>query len=600
MKRYIACGLALAFMGSLTACGGKSTGKAGVSSLASVTAASAEQCPSGGSQISVGSDKNRNNFLEEGEITASWPVCNGTVGVAGSVGDGSLFLATPLPPSEDCPFGAVELLTWIDDGDGVLGEAERASSVTQVLCSTQAEAFSGLVFTAPVSFAVSAELYKVNPDGSAPVKLAATTDATQTIESFKISPDKRMVAFCAQMESTEVAKLYVASLVDSREIVPVSVGLSGVSNKFEWLPDSSRLAYLEDSSLYTVLPDGTGRVEIDQSVNSLQTAVVTGESYLQYYTNSPYNLYFARPDGTSPIEIGDASFGGVSGHAISPGGTRVAYAQDNFSPPRICVAELAGIASGSIARKCAEMTAGAALSSPSWEPGGGSRVAFLSQIDTSYELYVGDASADTFTPELRSPDEISAKDHAWVAPGILLYRGYGNDIFDLYHLRLDGQGAPLNTNISQLASSEVASFAIAPGGAHVAYSIDTSDNTYALWAASLTSFVKTKLGDNTSGTLRSAAFSPDGQRFAYLTPSVAPTALHLANTDGSADTTIYTAATGHTLGSVVGWSPDGRVTFSLTGPDDRGLFVLPVTGGDPLRMSPTPQVGKTESFVWVE
>ncbi len=598
MKRYIASGLTLVVVGWLMACGGGSTGKTGVSSLASVTAASAEQCPNGGSQISVGSDKNRNNLLEEGEITASWPVCNGTAGVVGTDGANSMFLSTPLPPSEDCPFGAVELLTWIDDGDGVLGEAERASSVTQVLCSTQAEAFSGLVFTAPVSFAVSAELYKVNPDGSAPVKLAATTDATQTISSFKVSPDKRMVAFRAQMESSGVAELYIASLVDNREIVPVSVGTSGVSDNFEWLPDSSRLAYLEGSSLYTVLPDGTGRIEIAQNAYIMGTDMIAGEPYVHYYNGTTGILYFARPDGTLEIDISGGL--AVNGYEISPDGTYASYIQETIA----CIAELGGFASGNVVRRCE--TSGTGSPSQAFvEPGSGARVVFSRGTAA---IYVGDALASTFAPQSLDTGGITAGPVWWAAPGVLIYRGEdSNGTRNLYHLRLDGPGAPVTTNLSNLSSGQqVIHRRIAPGGAAIAYSVNNGDTTYDLWAVSLTSFDTIRLavgvpGDTTLGSsMHTAAFSPDGQRFAYLTPAGAPTELHLTNADGSANTTIHTTAAGHTMGSVVGWSPDGRVTFSLTGPDDRGLFVLPVTGGDPLRMSPTPQAGNTGSFVWVE
>ncbi len=114
-----------------------------------------EDCPSGGTRLEVGSDRNGNGTLDNGEVADILNLCNGANGDSGDSGkngedgadgkngtdgtdgadgrSGSLIRVTDLDPGEECPSGGYLVETGIDDGDGdgdetafdgVLGDGE--------------------------------------------------------------------------------------------------------------------------------------------------------------------------------------------------------------------------------------------------------------------------------------------------------------------------------------------------------------------------------------------------------------------------------------------------------------------------------------------
>ncbi len=166
-------------------------------------------------------------------------------------------------PDSVCPLGGVLIYAGIDvNRDGVLGDDEvDLANPTEHLCSSGAvDPFEGVVFLAPTT-ADNLALYKADARGGEPVKLAATTDAASSLgnvvgtsdpfyfpNTFKASPDGRMVAFMAMMRVTDPMELYVASLYEDRPLTKVSGPMGtgkGIleSTGFAWSPDGALLAY---------------------------------------------------------------------------------------------------------------------------------------------------------------------------------------------------------------------------------------------------------------------------------------------------------------------------------------------------------------------
>ncbi len=77
MKRSVFLTACLAF----AAC---NSGGSGLSRLTEVS--SSTKCPQGGVQIAVGTDKNNNGVLDDGEVTQQSEICNGAAGATGAAG----------------------------------------------------------------------------------------------------------------------------------------------------------------------------------------------------------------------------------------------------------------------------------------------------------------------------------------------------------------------------------------------------------------------------------------------------------------------------------------------------------------------------------
>jgi hypothetical protein len=100
---------------------------------------SGANCPSGGTAILRGSDRNRDNRLDAGEVTSTQYVCNGTNGSAGTNGKNSLIATRPEPISTACPTGGTAISVGLDQNENGLldaGEVQQTSYVCNGLNGT--------------------------------------------------------------------------------------------------------------------------------------------------------------------------------------------------------------------------------------------------------------------------------------------------------------------------------------------------------------------------------------------------------------------------------------------------------------------------------
>lgn len=109
-------------------------GTDGLTTLVDVTEiGESEACPFGGVRIDVGPDKNRNDKLDEDEISDTTYICNGAPGANGQDGEdglNALVNVIPVEPGENCPTGGVRIDVGLDlNRDGALDDSEITKSV---------------------------------------------------------------------------------------------------------------------------------------------------------------------------------------------------------------------------------------------------------------------------------------------------------------------------------------------------------------------------------------------------------------------------------------------------------------------------------------
>jgi hypothetical protein len=128
-------------------------GKVGVATLIKTTPeTTSAKCPAGGVLIQSGPDSDRNQVLDDSEVTQSSEVCTGATGMNGMNGNNGaapLMVTTPLGPGDPhCSGGGTRIDVGFDDGkgggtagDGVLQPGEISS--TRYVCNGSFPYFPG-------------------------------------------------------------------------------------------------------------------------------------------------------------------------------------------------------------------------------------------------------------------------------------------------------------------------------------------------------------------------------------------------------------------------------------------------------------------------
>jgi Tol biopolymer transport system component len=195
------------------------------------------------------------------------------------------------------------------------------------------------------------------------------------------------------------------------------------------------------------------------------------------------------------------------------------------------------------------------------------------------------ASAAATTAPTASPTDTPAPATPTPAPkSVIAFETVRDGNLDVLVVSPDG-GKP--KAIAQSPSNEMYP-AVSPDGTEVAYMVesqDTSDLFVTNIATSATRQLTQATGHNTQ-----PAWSPDGKRIVFVSDRSGTNDLYTMNADGSHQRRLLDAPT-LAEGSPT-WSPDGRtIVFSANtiNPDgtgtDSALFSVPVTGGDPTRLT---------------
>src|SRR5690348_8725670 len=132
MRRARVMTLAIGFLGiGANGCSSDDAadGKSAAASVFDVSVlAAGTECPSGGQRVSLGTDRNANGKLDDGEITKKYVVCNGQAGAP------TLLQTSVEAAGAECPSGGTRVAAGVDaDRDGKLSANEIVSS--DVVCS---------------------------------------------------------------------------------------------------------------------------------------------------------------------------------------------------------------------------------------------------------------------------------------------------------------------------------------------------------------------------------------------------------------------------------------------------------------------------------
>jgi len=114
---------------------------------------------------------------------------------------------------------------------------------------------------------ISQSLYSVSADGSNLTRLNQVLNSDSRINDWRFSPDNSLIAYISQ-NIGEVSQLYTVNSDTSQRTLLNSQSITVGVEAFEWSPDSTRIAYTDDSrvaglaNLYVDSPDASDRIQL--------------------------------------------------------------------------------------------------------------------------------------------------------------------------------------------------------------------------------------------------------------------------------------------------------------------------------------------------
>jgi Tol biopolymer transport system component len=395
------------------------------------------------------------------------------------------------------------------------------------------------------------ELFAANADGSTIVPLSGVLEATaQGVVSFKLSPNRKYVAFVAQIFAPPAG--FFVYVVPSDGGVPVLVTFGSVGDgtvpQYDWSPDGSKIAYIHDGNsfgtfeLYVSNFDGTGGVKVNQtsaldrdvfsfkwSPDGTRLAYIADED-----TNDVHDLYTALADGTGATKVNGTldPFTAVGQYAWAPDGSRIAYLANQgdpgFFPVYTALADGTGNVLVSPLQAFSESGNGF-VSTPffQWAPDS-SRIAYLAdqEVDGKIELFtvLPDGTGNVkVSGTLTAGGNVSSPNltYAWSPDSALLAFIADKDADEDFALYVATPTGSSVTKVSPalVAGGDVSMFGWAPDSSRLAYVADQDvDEQFELYSVrpNGTSPVRVSGATAAGGDLLDFAWSPDSSQLAYV------------------------------------------------------------------------------------
>ena len=186
---------------------------------------------------------------------------------------------------------------------------------------------SHIAYKGPQTSGAIVELFGVRADGTGRVRLNADLPPGVELLAGPIwSPDSSRVVFFTEQLMRDGNLAWSARdaftvRADGTDRVKLNAPLEGrrwVAEWADWAPDGSRLLYYEHEyqtggtdqllDVFSVLPDGTGRVKINPSMSSPWSAKWSPDSsrllyHVKELATGQWTLVMSRPDGSDPLPI---------------------------------------------------------------------------------------------------------------------------------------------------------------------------------------------------------------------------------------------------------------------------------------------------------
>jgi Tol biopolymer transport system component len=217
---------------------------------------------------------------------------------------------------------------------------------------------------------------------------------------------------------------------------------------------------------------------------------------------------------------------------------------------------------------------------PVWSPDG-SRVAFVSDKDGNYEIYVLRLDGSGVSNVTNHP--AFDADPAWSPDGTRIAfvsdRADGSEIFVM---NADGSGVRQLTDMREYSYEPDWS----PDGGRIAFAAEGRDDQgkrhYEIFVMSAAGSARTQLTyDRADG--RNPAWSPDGTRIAFTSRRDGEAQVHVMNSDGSHPLNLTNHPGG---GEAPTWSPDGAyIAFMAARDENWDIYVMKADGSGQTRLT---------------
>jgi Tol biopolymer transport system component len=497
-----------------------------------------------------------------------------------------------------------------------------------------------IVFASNRAENLDPDVFAVGVDGYSRRNLTSTLLASEVHP--QVSPDGRRILFQRTFEGD--TSIYVMDR-DGRNARRVGTGGSET-----WSPDSARIAYVERTEILvrdvegggaaahvatgflpSWSPDGS-RIAFVRGLGqghgffvvrldgSGERRVASGLTYGGVMTDAPrwspdgrrLAVQSGEIGGRAHVTVVDVATGDA--HQLTPGvhprwspdGSLIAFAaQDQRNTPISVIAP-----DGSGLRALATGPAGpsAADDYPAWSPDG-RRLAFVRRVafpgEQVFVVGVDGTGLRRVTRESSRSRFFQHDGPFWLDDRTVVFSSHllDND-FDLYSVRSDGVALRRLTDNDVDEREPVWS----PDGRTIAYTRGREGGS-AIWTINAGGRGARRVSPRAAGSAASPSWSPNGRRLAFVGIYRHAAALYVVNADGTGLRRVRGASAGGTADTRVDWSPDGsRLVYSWE-PTPSQLFVLPVRGGRPRKLTPGRQVsdlaprwspdGRTIAFVRV-
>ncbi len=459
---------------------------------------------------------------------------------------------------------------------------------------TTAEAMVFRLNTASVPAVAQYKLFVGTAEGGATTNLSPMSNLNGDVDAqFRVSPDKKWVAYLADAETDQFLELYVSrldgSVIGRKLSHPTSTNSGRTIDNIVWSPDSTQVAYVSDQEiaatweLYVATVDGTGPVKVSADPKAGRE---NNTDVIRRYDTSPS----ITTERTSDVV------------QWAPDGSRLAYIADWGANQIFELYTTAPDGNGNVVKIS---NAGASVGIPwkdkrasfAWAPDA-SKIAYRADHNglSVNKLYVADPATTGAAVTVSNTGAADTVDEFAWAPNSSMIAYTINDAtpaVGLYTVQPDGQA---RTKVSGLflhaGAANFGYFAWAPDSSRLAYSADQNVNErYELFTSApdvaggetVVSGVTSYNGLRSTGKYREFLWSPDSNYIAYLSYQQSGNVrqLYASKSDGSSNVKLSGPLSSSKDIWAFTWSPDGSHIAYIGDQNSDGvdeLFASPMAG----------------------
>ncbi len=213
---------------------------------------------------------------------------------------------------------------------------------------------------------------------------------------------------------------------------------------------------------------------------------------------------------------------------------------------------------------------------PTWSPDG-TRIAFRSDRDGNFEIYVMDA--DGSNPVNLTDHSASERSPAWSPDGTkILFTSNRDGNEEVYVMDADGSSP---TNLTNNPALDAGRPAWSPDGTRIAFA-STRDDDFEIYSMAADGTDQIRLTDEPAFDLL-PSWSPNGTRIAFRSARDGNSEIYVMDADGSNPVNL----TDHSASdSEPSWSPDGsRIAFRSNRDGNLEIHVMDADGSSPVRLT---------------